>query len=84
MKLWPRIALLKIWTQTHLVPSNFRGEMTIKLKVLFIVMDLLTFCAYPIVFAYGKLRQFSKPKERFTTLPAFLVGSMTMDRQPIR
>ncbi len=34
-----------------------------KLKLLFIVMDLLTILAYPIVFLHGKLRQFSKPKE---------------------
>jgi NADH:ubiquinone oxidoreductase subunit 3 (subunit A) len=31
-----------------------------KLNLLFIVMDLLTILAYPIVFVYGKLRQFSK------------------------
>ncbi len=34
-----------------------------KLNLLFIVMDLLTLLAYPIVFAHGKLRQFAKPKE---------------------
>ena len=34
-----------------------------KLNLLFIVMDLLTLLAYPIVFVYGKLRQFSKSKE---------------------
>jgi hypothetical protein len=33
-----------------------------KLKLLFIVMDLLTILAYPIVFVHGKLRQFSKSK----------------------
>jgi NADH:ubiquinone oxidoreductase subunit 3 (subunit A) len=37
--------------------------MTMKLKLLFIVMDLLTILAYPIVFVYGKLRRFSKLKE---------------------
>jgi hypothetical protein len=37
--------------------------MKIKLSLLFIVMDLLTILAYPIVFLHGKLRQFSKPKE---------------------
>jgi hypothetical protein len=30
---------------------------------LFIVMELLTLLAYPIVFAHGKLRQFSNSKE---------------------
>jgi hypothetical protein len=38
-------------------------EKTLKLNLLFIVMDLLTLLAYPIVFVHGKLRQFSKPKE---------------------
>ena len=34
-----------------------------RLSLLFIVMDLLTLLAYPIVFAHGKLRQFSNSKE---------------------
>ncbi|MBI5950403.1 MAG: hypothetical protein HY865_01985 [Chloroflexi bacterium] len=34
-----------------------------KLNLLFIVMDLLTILAYPIVFLHGKLRRLSKPKE---------------------
>lgn len=34
-----------------------------KLKFLFIVMDVLTLLAYPIVYVDGKLRQFSKSKE---------------------
>lgn len=33
-----------------------------KLKLIFIVMDLLTILAYPIVLVYGKLYQLSKPK----------------------
>jgi NADH:ubiquinone oxidoreductase subunit 3 (subunit A) len=33
-----------------------------KLNLLFIVMDLLTLLAYPVVFVYSKLRQLSKPK----------------------
>lgn len=36
-----------------------------KLNLLFIVMDLLTLLAYPIMFVYGKIRQFSKSKEMF-------------------
>jgi NADH:ubiquinone oxidoreductase subunit 3 (subunit A) len=34
-----------------------------KLNLLFIVMDLFTLLAYPIVFMFGKLRQFSKSKK---------------------
>jgi hypothetical protein len=34
-----------------------------KLNLLFIVMDLLTILAYPIVFIHGKLHWFSIPKE---------------------
>ena len=34
-----------------------------KLNLLFIVMDLLTILAYPFVFVYDKLRQFSKLKK---------------------
>jgi hypothetical protein len=41
------------------------GEKTLKLNLLFFVMDLLIVLAYPIVFVHGKWRQFSKPKERF-------------------
>ena len=37
--------------------------MKMKLSLLFIVMDVLTLLAYPIVFAHGKLRQFAKPKK---------------------
>jgi len=43
-----------------------RGEMKMKLYMLFLVMDLLTILAYPIMFLHGKLRQFSKPKEGVT------------------
>lgn len=37
-----------------------------KLNLIFIVMDLLTILAYPIVFVYDKLRQSSKLKESTT------------------
>jgi len=43
----------------------YRGEKTMRLNLLFIVMDLLTLLAYPIVFVYGKNRRFSKSKEGF-------------------
>jgi NADH:ubiquinone oxidoreductase subunit 3 (subunit A) len=38
----------------------------LKLNLLFIVMDMLTVLAFPIVFMYGKLRQLSKLKESTT------------------
>jgi hypothetical protein len=34
-----------------------------KLNLLFIVMDLLTVLAHPIVYAYGKFRPFAKSEE---------------------
>lgn len=34
-----------------------------KLKLLFIAMDLLALLIFPILFVYGTLRQFSKSKE---------------------
>ncbi len=43
--------------------SCVRGEeMKMKLIMLFIVMDLLTFFAYPLLFVHHKLRGLSKPK----------------------
>ena len=48
-----------------------------KLNLLFIVMDLLTLLAYPIVFVLGKLRQFSKPKERFTLASVLITSAVT-------
>ena len=47
-----------------IVSVYYRGEKTMKLNLLFIIMDLLTLLAYPIVFVHGQLRQFSKSKER--------------------
>jgi hypothetical protein len=35
-----------------------------KLNLIFVVMELLTLLAYPIVFVQSKLRRFSKSKER--------------------
>ena len=37
-------------------------EMTMKLNLIFLVMELLTLLAYPIVFVHGKLLQFSNSK----------------------
>ena len=54
--------------------------MTIKLKLLFIVMDLLTILAYPIVFVHGKLRQFIKSKESIALTNLLVTGSITPGR----
>jgi hypothetical protein len=49
-----------------------------KLNLLFILMDLLTILAYPIVFVHGRLLRYSKPKKhihlpnRFVTIPVAL------------
>ncbi len=48
-----------------------------KLNLLFIVMDLLTILAYPIVFVHGKLRQFAKSKEGVTL--ALIPAPVTTD-----
>ena len=34
-----------------------------KLSLIFMVLDLLTLLAYPLLFVYSRLRQFSKLKE---------------------
>jgi hypothetical protein len=52
----------------------------LKLNLLFIAMDFFTFLAYPIVFVQGKLRQFSKSKERFTLANLIVTGSVTSGR----
>ena len=44
--------------------GSHSGEKTLKLKLLFVVMDLLTLLAYLIVFVHSKLRRVSKSKER--------------------
>ena len=49
-----------------IVFKYYRGEKTMKLNLLFIVMDLLTLLAYPVVYVHGKLCQFSKSKESIT------------------
>jgi hypothetical protein len=53
-----------------------------KLKFVFIVMDVLTLLAYPIVYVDGKLRQFSKFKRRYSRSEIFIykfsyAGQMT-------
>jgi hypothetical protein len=38
--------------------TRYKWKKTMKLNLLFIVMDVLTVVAYPLVFLYGKLHQF--------------------------
>jgi hypothetical protein len=51
-----------------------------KLNLLFIIMDSLNLLAYPIVFAYGKLRQFSKSEESITLANLLVGGSVIAGR----
>ena len=44
-----------------------------KLRLIFIIMDLLTALAYPIVYMHGRLRQYLKPKEVINLADLFLV-----------
>ena len=56
------------------------GEKSLKLNLLFVVMDLLTLLAYPIVFVHGKLRQFVKPKESTSLAQFFVILPVTPKR----
>jgi len=47
-----------------------------KLNLLFIVMDLLTLLAYPILFVHGKIRQFSRQKENMALANSIITGSV--------
>jgi hypothetical protein len=51
-----------------------------KLNLLFIVMDLLTLLAYPIVFVHGKLRQPSKLKESIPLVNLLVTSSVAAGR----
>ncbi len=42
--------------------------MNLRLKLLFIVMEVLTVLAYPIVFVHTKLSQFSRSMAGFVTV----------------
>jgi hypothetical protein len=53
------------------------GEKMLKLMLLFIVMDLLTLLAYPIVFVHSKLRPFSKSKERIPVPNLLIIVPVT-------
>lgn len=41
--------------------------MTIKLKLIFIIMDLLTLLAYPLVFIYGRLVSFQNQRKYYSS-----------------
>ena len=51
-----------------------------KLNLLFIGVDLLTLLAYPIVYAYGKLRPFAKSKESIQLANILVPSSVTQGR----
>lgn len=46
-----------------------------KLNLIFIVMDVLTVLAYPIVYMYGKLRLLAKSRESITLANRLPLGS---------
>lgn len=54
-----------------------REVKTMKLNLFFIVMELLILLAYPIIFVYGKLHQFSKSKESTPPAKLLVIGSVT-------
>ena len=47
---------------------------TMKLTLLFIVMELFTVLAYPIVFVYSKLHQVSKSKASIPLAKLLVIG----------
>lgn len=49
--------------------------MKIKLIMLFLVMDLLTFLAYPVLFVHHKLNHLSKPVENDASTIAPIIVS---------
>jgi len=56
----------------------------LKLNLFFIVMDLLTVLAYPLVFMHGKLSQFSRSKESIKPVNVLVPGLVAAGRRPIR
>jgi hypothetical protein len=55
-------------------------ERTLKLSLFFILMDLVTLLAYPIVFVHGKLHQFSKSKESIPLANLLVTVPATSDK----
>lgn len=57
--------------------SMHGGEMKIKLILLFIVMDFLTFLAYPVLFVRHKMSHLSKPVENdASTITPIIVSTL--------
>ncbi len=48
-----------------------------KLNLLFIVMDVLTLLAYPIVFVHGRLRLFANSRKRVPVPNLFVAVAVT-------
>jgi NADH:ubiquinone oxidoreductase subunit 3 (subunit A) len=48
-----------------------------KLNLLFIIMDLITLLAYPILFVYSKIRRLSRSKENIALANLLITGSVT-------
>jgi hypothetical protein len=55
-------------------------EMTMKLNLIFLVMELLTLLAYPIVFVHGQLLQFSNSKAGILLANLWSSGPVAPDR----
>jgi hypothetical protein len=55
-------------------------ERSLKLILFFILMDLVTLLAYPIVFVHGKLHQFSKSKESIPLANLLVTVPTTLDK----
>jgi hypothetical protein len=51
-----------------------------KLSLIFLVMDLLTLLAYPIVFVYSKLYPYLKPKERIKQTNLLVIVPIASER----
>lgn len=51
-----------------------------RLNLLFMVMELLTVLAYPVVFVHGKLLQLSNPKQDTPRAILFVKGSIAPGR----
>ena len=47
------------------------------LNLLFIIMDLLTLLAYPILFVYSKIRRLSRSKENIALVNLLITGLAT-------
>jgi hypothetical protein len=55
-------------------------EKTLKLNLLFIVIELLTVLAYPIVFVHNKLHQFYESRESISVPNVLVPVPVTPDR----